>query len=160
VNPPIVYGQPCADCRRPMIPRARRHLAPEGMVRHTAGGLCSTCYHKLHAVHSAGRASRGPSYDVDEIAVERAIRGDPPAGLNSGEITAAVAVLTQRGLSIRVIARRLGVAQRTVDRARARVRLSNGHSPTAVSFVAGQQGVSAPAGPDLPAAYTDKEADR
>jgi hypothetical protein len=144
VNPPIVYGQPCADCRRPMIPQSRRRApVPVGMARHHGGGLCNSCYHKRP--RSTGHGRRGPYSDVDEIAVQRAIRGDPPARLNSGEITAAVTWLTLRGLSAAVIAGRLGVTPRTVTRARARVRLSNGHSAAVDSEVRrGHRGNDAP----------------
>jgi hypothetical protein len=57
----------------------------------------------------------------DEVAIERAVMGDPPDDLTATERAAAVAVLAARGLSARGIAERLGCTSRTVQRIRARL---------------------------------------
>lgn len=74
-------------------------------------------------------------HDIDWIAVECAAEGTAdPNTLTKAEITAAVHHMTDRGLSQRVIAERLGIYDRKVTRIRAR-RL---HNPTpANSYKAG-----------------------
>lgn len=57
--------------------------------------------------------------DVDEVAVERACRGQDVV-LNAAERQLAVAKLTDRGMSAREIAEMLSCAPRTVVRERAR----------------------------------------
>lgn len=54
-------------------------------------------------------------HDVDEVAVERACKGDRSITLNPAEIAEAFRILDQRGLSAREIADRLGVSQRTAQ---------------------------------------------
>lgn len=54
--------------------------------------------------------------DIDEIAVERACKGDLSITLNTAETREAFRVLTQRGTSGRKIAELLGVTPRTVWR--------------------------------------------
>lgn len=72
------------------------------------------------------RASRRRTYvpvpptEPDPIAVERAVAGDPPDRLTASERAAAVLALTQRNVSARQIAERIGCSQRTVHRARSR----------------------------------------
>lgn len=76
-------------------------------------------------------ASRGVGHNqnddgyIDSVAVERAVAGDPPARLYTGEIRAAVVILTGLGFGTADIARRIGVADRTVNRHRARLRTEN-----------------------------------
>lgn len=60
--------------------------------------------------------------DIDEVAVDRAVAGDPPAEMSPAETGAAVGILTARGLSAREIGRHLRCSPRTVARHRARVR--------------------------------------
>lgn len=60
--------------------------------------------------------------DIDEIAVDRAVAGDPPVGMSPAETGTAVGILTARGLSAREIGRRLHCSPRTVARHRARAR--------------------------------------
>lgn len=60
-----------------------------------------------------------PSRQVDPIAVERACHGRERVPLTYAERAQAVAVLTGRGYSARVIGDRLGLAPRTVQRYRA-----------------------------------------
>lgn len=59
-----------------------------------------------------------PGTCIDEVAVQRAIDGDPPATLTPAETTEAVRILTQRGYSSKQIAARLRVTSRTVARHR------------------------------------------
>jgi DNA-directed RNA polymerase specialized sigma24 family protein len=54
--------------------------------------------------------------DVDEVAVERACKGDLTIRLTPAEMQAAFTELNSRGLSAMEIARRLGVTQRTIVR--------------------------------------------
>lgn len=61
-----------------------------------------------------------PDY-VDEVAVERACDGDP-VSLTWAEQKVVIARLTGAGVSSREVARRVGLAQRTVERYRARWR--------------------------------------
>ena len=70
--------------------------------------------------------ARDPKPDplhVDEIAVERACRGER-IPLNRAELTAAIERLNRRGLGSRAIAERLGVSARTVVRRRVERRAS------------------------------------
>lgn len=60
-------------------------------------------------------------YQIDEIAVERAMHGDP-VPLTTAERTIAVARMTARGLTNQQIGERLHRSRRTVQRYRAWVR--------------------------------------
>ena len=103
--------------------------------------LCRSCRHdverayrnrrftKRHGGHEVIPASDGRRYcrtcrthDVDEIAVERAASGDPPARLNPAERAAAVLQLTDKHLTTEVIALRIGCHPRTVYAIRQRIR--------------------------------------
>jgi hypothetical protein len=64
--------------------------------------------------------------DVDPIAVERAVLGDPPRVLTTGERAEVVERLTQLGRTAAQIADVLGVNRRTVWRYRARRHVSLG----------------------------------
>lgn len=57
--------------------------------------------------------------DLDQVAIDRAVAGDPPAGMRPAERYEAVRRLTVCGLSAKQIAERLRVVARTVQRARA-----------------------------------------
>jgi DNA-binding transcriptional ArsR family regulator len=84
--------------------------------RHHAKGKCMRCYN---------RDRKRASYvwrEIDEIAVERAVRGDPPAGITPRERREAVDVLTRRGFSASQVSQRLRVSQRAVERHRAALR--------------------------------------
>lgn len=61
---------------------------------------------------------------LDEVAVERAVAGHPPAHLTHNELQAAVNILSRRGFSISEIADRVGIATRNVQRHRAVLRES------------------------------------
>jgi DNA-binding NarL/FixJ family response regulator len=73
---------------------------------------------------AAGVVAVRPSREVDPIAVEVACTGRRRLRLTPSERRAAVARLTRFGLSTRVIAERLHVAERTVQRHRAALRTS------------------------------------
>jgi transcriptional regulator with XRE-family HTH domain len=64
--------------------------------------------------------------DVDEIAVERACKGDRSVTLNRAEAAAAIAACARRGLSDNETAELLGITSRTVLRVR--------HGETALPF--------------------------
>lgn len=108
-----------------MVPQKSHSAPPDGWAVHTYHGLCRRCraaarYAAGERKVSGGRGTPGRGGDVDTVAVDRAVSGHPPARLTSGEIDAAVAILTRRGLSAPAIARRIGVAERTVVRHRSR----------------------------------------
>jgi DNA-binding CsgD family transcriptional regulator len=63
-----------------------------------------------------------PEPFVDEMAVARAVDGDRSTRLNTPEMTEAVRRLIARGYSGSLVARRLGVSRRTVERHRARLK--------------------------------------
>ena len=63
--------------------------------------------------------SRPIPRDVDEVAVERACRGDRTVTLNRAEVLEAFQWMDAHGYSSRQIAARLGVTRRTVERWRA-----------------------------------------
>ena len=111
----------CVRCTLPMVPQ-KKH-PPKGWAQHHARGFCRRCYprHYYH-VPSQGAGVRGGGARFDEIAVERACRGDRPPLLWTREIAAAVDVLTRRGMTTLAIARQLGVTDRTVTRHRAKLR--------------------------------------
>jgi hypothetical protein len=60
---------------------------------------------------------------VDEIAVQRAVNGDPPARLTQAEREAAVRRLYGRGLNDREIGERLGVQRAWAGKVRRRLEL-------------------------------------
>lgn len=62
-----------------------------------------------------------PEADIDDLAVEHLVAGSLVGRTTRAERQAAVAALTARGLSARVIAMRLRVTSRTVVRLRSRV---------------------------------------
>ena len=62
----------------------------------------------------------GASAEVDEVAVERAVAGAPPAGLTRAERRRAVAVLRRQGTTVAESARRLRVSERVVQQDRLR----------------------------------------
>jgi hypothetical protein len=85
------------------------------------GCRCDPCRTARRA-YDAKRPNRsGRGTDVDEIAVEKACRGDRSVRLNGVEMAAAFAYLNAHGCSLRQIAERLGVTARTVSRWRSGV---------------------------------------
>lgn len=63
--------------------------------------------------------------ELDTIAVERAVHGDPPATMTRAERHEAVRRLHGYGLTARQIAARIGCTRRTVERARGALGLTN-----------------------------------
>lgn len=96
-----------ASARADGRPAAERHEGHD-VTTTTAGRLyCRTC-------------KRG-DLDVDEIAVERAVAGQPPERLTIAEREAAVAQLLLAGLGPVEIARRVGCHRAHVGRIRDRL---------------------------------------
>ena len=122
----ITPGQPCTGCGTPMVrgPGRGARILPAGMRFHVGHGLCRVCYDVARAVRSAqGRAwPHGSSKaSPDWVNIHRALAGEW-IRLNVAERRAVVAALTARGESAAGIARRLGIAQRSVVRIRTRER--------------------------------------
>lgn len=69
-------------------------------------------------IGGGGGAMRLRQAEVDEMAVERLVAGDPPETTTRAERAAAVAVLVARGLTNVRVAERLGITTRTVERLR------------------------------------------
>lgn len=118
---PTPAGESCGRCSRPMF-RGRR--GPLGMVRHQCHGRCCSCDNALRRQASRGTQSGGrPGLcaEIDEMAVERALRGYPVA-LNAVERRCVVDLLTVRGFTTAEVARRTGLAARSVTRIRAAIR--------------------------------------
>lgn len=67
----------------------------------------------------------GPG-DVDEVAVERLVAGDPPARYSRADRLEAVRRLRRSGLSLRAVAARLRVSQRLACRDLASLGLTSG----------------------------------
>jgi hypothetical protein len=80
----------CVGCGLPM---AYSHEPVDGHVSHCAKDLCKLCY-ESQRYHGGAKQSRDP-LDVDEIAVERACRGDK-VPLNRTELDEAVRTLLHR----------------------------------------------------------------
>lgn len=122
----------------------RGHPLDDINLRYDCRGvrLCHSCrldvertyrerkFTKRHGGHDVIPAADGRRYcrtcrnadDVDEMAVERAAAGDPPARLTPAERAAAVLQLTGKGLTNEVIAQRIRCHPRTVYAARQRAR--------------------------------------
>ncbi|WP_282696304.1 helix-turn-helix domain-containing protein [Streptomyces sp. CC208A] len=86
------------------------HPFPDNLRIDTRGwAVCRTCERNTYT----------PA-QPDEIAIERAIAGDPPPRLTPRERAAAIQQLSRHGYSARQIAERLRCTPRTVHRARTR----------------------------------------
>lgn len=84
---------------------------------HVALGYCKACYSRGFQAGDMTRAAMRPfeihavrREDVDEIAVERLIAGDPPEHITVGEREAAIRRLHATGLSDPQIGARIGVS--------------------------------------------------
>lgn len=78
---------------------------------------CQACRAAASAYKLAARRERRPRRgDVDEVAVHRAVTGDPPAHMTVAERRLAVQKLCAAGLVGREVAERLRVTRRTVER--------------------------------------------
>lgn len=95
-----------AKAREDGRPAADRHAGHDAITTAAGRVYCRTC-------------KRG-EHDVDEIAVVRAVRGEPPERLTPAEREAAVAQLLPKGLDVVEIARRVrchrGQVRRIVSR--------------------------------------------
>lgn len=95
-------------------------MIPHGSVSGYAHWGCrEECCSVPHREYRRLLRQRGAPDYVDEIAVERACRGDRSIPLNRAEMAAAFAYLDAHGYSHRRIADVLGVTDRTVCRWRA-----------------------------------------
>lgn len=94
------------------------HPYPQNLARDKQGRTyCAEC--KRIRARAYWRENHPPAVH-DPVAVDRAVAGDPPEHLAPSERTAAVQALTERSISARQIAERIGCSQRTVHRARRR----------------------------------------
>jgi DNA-binding NarL/FixJ family response regulator len=100
------------------------HPFPENLKFNNRGHLlCTACHREVH--RRLAQAAAAP----DDVAVERAVAGDPPPRLTHHERRAAVLQLDAWGYSADQIAARVGCTTRTVYRIRARRR--NGYAAAA-----------------------------
>ncbi|ONH62326.1 hypothetical protein CcI49_02815 [Frankia sp. CcI49] len=99
----------CASSRRPSREEyLAKHEGHELRTRTDGAVFCLSCW-------------RGEAY-VDEIAVERAVAGDPPEYLTVAERAEAIDRLLATGMSQLAAARRLKISVRTVQRRAAELR--------------------------------------
>lgn len=96
-------------------PTAERHEGHDVTTTSTGRVYCRTC-------------KRGDQ-DVDEVAVARAVAGDPPGRLSVAEREAAVAELSLMGVGVVEIARRLRCDRQTVWMTRKRLGLVAADAP-------------------------------
>jgi len=78
--------------------------------------LCKACSIQT----TRGNITSSHQHEVDEVAVQRLISGQPPAHTTRAERQLAVRQLLTHRMTNRAIAERLHVTQRTVERLRAR----------------------------------------
>jgi hypothetical protein len=87
---------------------------------------CASCTPQREAHLARQRGPRTPRPgDADEIAVDRAISGSPPARLNRAERIEVTRRLTARGVPAREIARVIRKTDRTVVRYRTELRMES-----------------------------------
>lgn len=91
----------------------------EGRARWSYGCDCSSCTTRRAEWHASRLDAQAANQrEVDEIAVDRAVAGDPPARLTKAERVEVTRRLTQQGASAAAIARVLRVNPRSVTRYR------------------------------------------
>lgn len=100
----------CRECQR-LRERHTRRLAREELLAEHDGHELRT---RVNGTVYCLSCWRGAS-DVDEIAVERAVAGEPPEHMTIAERQAAIQLLHGRKLSAREVARRLDTSSRTVQ---------------------------------------------
>lgn len=98
--------------------RLLEHGKPTPMSAHRAGTGALRCFSPAYTAVPAGTASYSDEPDVDEVAVERAMAGEP-IELTLADQTEAVRRLAARGMSVRRIALLLRTSARTVSRRKA-----------------------------------------
>lgn len=86
---------------------------------------CASCTTRRAEFHASQRARVIENRSVDEVAVERAVAGDPPAEMTRGERLEVTRQLTARGASAREIALILRTTPRSVERYRAELRTAS-----------------------------------
>nr|QOL00350.1 hypothetical protein [uncultured organism] len=104
----IVYGDACKRCNRPMVP-AHDEIEP-GYVEHNNEGFCKTCEARIRRRKTPGRPILTTDDGiVDEIAVERAAKGDLDVRATLVELRAAAVHLRKMAHSEYDIAFVLGM---------------------------------------------------
>lgn len=94
------------------------HPFPENAFRDSDGWLhCRSC---VRASSSASKRNAYTPAQPDEVAIDRAVAGEPPQRFTPRERRAAIAQLDRRQLSAAVIAERVRCSRRTVHRARSK----------------------------------------
>lgn len=99
-------GTRCRMCHRATSRIARARAREDGLPaaeRHEGHDVITTGHGRLYC-----RTCKRGDQDVDEIAVARAVAGDPPQRLTVAEREAAVAQLVLMGFRATEIARRVG----------------------------------------------------
>lgn len=102
---PRTPGQRCQTCHREGSRQAMAKAREDGRPtaeRHEGHDVTTTKAGQLYC-----RTCRRGDQDVDEVAVERAVAGEPPERLTTAEREAAVALLLLEGLGRAEIARRV-----------------------------------------------------
>lgn len=116
---PRTPGKRCQTCHREgsrlSVAKAREDGRPTA-ERHEGHDVTTTA-----AGHLYCRTCKRGELDVDEIAVERAVAGQPPERLTTAEREAAVAQLLLAGLDLVEIARRVRCHRAHVGRIRDRL---------------------------------------
>lgn len=107
----------CRACQRATAARIRADRRRERLAAHTGHQLTPWANGGVHCL----TCRRGVG-DIDQVAVYRAVTGDPPPGLTWAERSAAIAILTDRGWSARRTGLLLRITTRTVERHRAAIR--------------------------------------
>lgn len=120
----------CVTCRQPMRRCKRTVDLLPGEVRHEARGECHRCYSRqwarthhdeIRGRRRPGRPLHHPDNTIDEVAIQRVLEGMPTT-LTCAEFTHAFDELDRRGYTAPEMAQRLGCAERTITRHRARLR--------------------------------------
>lgn len=128
------HGNPTAGRTRRRRDEIRTCELDDCDEPHRANGLCNK--------HMCRRAYWGDcewsAMSVDDIAVERAVLGEPPAKLTQGEREQAVAKLAGR-MHDREIARRIGMSLRGVQVIRYRLKLPAKRRPARIRVGAGAE---------------------
>lgn len=105
----------CPECgQERMVVQSQGIRVHQNRMCHRCAGQLST------GVRMTGGHARARQAQVDTIAVERLIAGQPPTHVTRAERQAAVHYLTQHGHSISAISRRTRMSTRTVERLRNR----------------------------------------
>lgn len=110
---------------------AKRHGWPPPLAwdEDTIGDPTASAWVEIPATRRARGATHAAwQAEVDQVAVERAVAGDPPVGMTRGERVEAVRLLALAGLSDSQIAVQLRIQVRSVERLRADNEIACGRS--------------------------------